>query len=148
MSLLRNPREAFQAREMKIGDGETKPWSWHLGVRPPRGRPLHLAPASHRHHPSLGASNSVRNKEALGTEAGRRLTPWERCPSGPLRGWKSFSRSPESRRCPEPSMSAHKRQPCTSGWQVPAPGDSDWHRAETPRALAQGRQLPLLRFLC
>lgn len=36
-----------------------------------------------------------------------------------------------------------ERQPCTFGWQVPAPGDSQWHQAGTPRALAQSRQLPL-----
>lgn len=34
-------------------------------------------------------------------------------------------------------------QPCTSGWQVPTPGDSEWHQAGMPKALAQSLQLPL-----
>lgn len=31
-------------------------------------------------------------------------------------------------------------------WQVPTPGDSEWHQAGTPRALARSRQLPRQGF--
>ena len=39
-----------------------------------------------------------------------------------------------------------ERQPDTSGWQVPTPGDSEWHQAGTPRSLARSRQLPRQGF--
>lgn len=53
-----------------------------------------------------GIGGRPRNKETLGTEAGRLPAPWERRLGGRLGCGKSLSRSPESRRRPESGIPA------------------------------------------
>lgn len=38
MPVLWKLREGFQARVTKVGEGATRPWPAHLGVRAPRGK--------------------------------------------------------------------------------------------------------------